>query len=59
MNPQHAPFCRRGAIVGMLAMLTIIEFSWERAQARVAHYYPQAIHHFEQEVQPREAIGNL
>jgi len=26
-------------------MLTIAGFSWERAQARVAHYHPQAIHH--------------
>jgi D-alanyl-D-alanine carboxypeptidase len=33
------------AIAGLLAMLTIAGFSWDGAQARVAHYHPQAVHH--------------
>ena len=45
MNLQHAPSCRRVAIAGLLAMLIIAGFSWDEAQARVAHYHPQAIHH--------------
>jgi D-alanyl-D-alanine carboxypeptidase len=45
MNPQHAPFFCRGAIAGLLGMLTIAGFNWDGAQARVAHYHPQAVHH--------------